>query len=88
MKIIKLSVFTVSAVLGLVACSEEGNPVADSGSESLVSTASSSAILFPVESSSSFMFPVDQSSSTVLPVESSSSLVFPGFSIPAFMTSV
>ena len=80
MKIIKLSVFTVSAVLGLVACSEEGNPVADSGSESLVSTESSSAILFPVESSSSFMFPVDQSSSTVLPVESSSSLVFPGFS--------
>ena len=80
MKIIKLSVFTVSAVLGLVACTEEGNPVADSGSEAFGSTESSSAILFPVESSSSFMFPVDQSSSTVLPVESSSSLVFPGFS--------
>ena len=86
MKIIKLSVFTVSAVLGLVACSEEGNPVADSGSESLVSTESSSAILFPVESSSSFMFPVDQSSSTVLPVESSSSLVFPGLSSSSTIT--
>ncbi|MBR4785951.1 MAG: carbohydrate-binding domain-containing protein, partial [Fibrobacter sp.] len=87
MKIIKLSVFTVSAVLGLVACSEEGNPVADSGSEAFLPTESSSAIIqFPVESSSSFMFPVDQSSSTVLPVESSSSLVFPGLSSSSTIT--